>query len=112
MLFVFELISNFPHCLVSLPVSLSDSEPGKVSPPLQLPLLPPGLQQMQQLLGGLNPAQLQQLLQQNVNNFADSGRKQLEQLIPQLQAGWRAVITITTTNTICKQTMTVCWDAL
>lgn len=28
----------------------SESDPGKVSPPLQLPLLPPGLQQMQQLL--------------------------------------------------------------
>ena len=63
-----------------------------MSPPLQLPLLPPGLQQMQQLLqssplAGLNPAQLQQLVQQNRDNFADSGRKQLEQLIPQLQAG-------------------------
>ena len=72
--------------------SPSDSDPGKMSPPLQLPLLPPGLQQMQQLLqssplAGLNPAQLQQLVQQNRDNFADSGRKQLEQLIPQLQAG-------------------------
>ena len=66
-----------------------------MSPPLQLPLLPPGLQQMQQLLqssplAGLNPAQLQQLVQQNRDNAADSGRKQLEQLIPQLQAGWTA----------------------
>ena len=65
-----------------------------MSPPLQLPLLPPGLQQMQQLLqssplAGLNPAQLQQLVQQNRDRDAavDSGRKQLEQLIPQLQAG-------------------------
>ena len=49
--------------------------------------------EMQQLLAGsplagLNPAQLQQLVQQNRDNAAaDSGRKQLEQLIPQLQAG-------------------------
>jgi len=69
----------------------SESDPGKVTPPppLQLPLLPPGLQQMQQLLqnpfGAINPAQIQQLMQQNVNQLADSGRKQLEQLIPQLQ---------------------------
>ena len=39
----------------------SESDPGKVSPGLQLPLLPPGLQQMQQLLqnpfGAINPAQ-------------------------------------------------------
>ena len=60
-----------------------------MTPPLQLPLLPPGLQQMQQLLqnpfGAINPAQIQQLMQQNVNQLADSGRKQLEQLIPQLQ---------------------------
>ena len=56
------------------------------APPLQLPLLPPGLQQMHQLLqnspfSGLNPSQLQQLVQQS----ADAGRKQLEQLVPQLQ---------------------------
>jgi len=67
----------------------SESDPGKVSPPLQLPLLPPGLQQMQQLLqgpfGAINPTQIQQLLQQNANNAADGGRKGLEQLIPQLQ---------------------------
>ena len=60
-----------------------------MTPPLALPLLPPGLQQMQQLLqnpfGAINPAQIQQLMQQNVNQLADSGRKQLEQLIPQLQ---------------------------
>ena len=70
-----------------------------MSPPLQLALLPPGLQQMQQLLqssplAGLNPAQLQQLVQQGQQTretFADSGRKQLEQLIPQLQAGLRTV---------------------
>jgi len=67
----------------------SESDPGKVTPPLQLSLLPPGLQQMQQLLqnpfGAINPAQIQQIMQQNVNQLADSGRKQLEQLIPQLQ---------------------------
>ena len=28
----------------------SESDPGKMSPPVQMPLLPPGLQQMQQLL--------------------------------------------------------------
>ena len=54
--------------------------------PLQLPLLPPGLQQMHQLLqsspfSSLSPTQLQQLVQQG----ADAGRKQLEQLVPQLQ---------------------------
>jgi len=67
----------------------SESDPGKVTPPLQLPLLPPGLQHMQQLLqspfGAINPAQIQQIMQLNVNQLADSGRKQLEQLIPQLQ---------------------------
>ena len=83
-----------------------------MSPPLQLPLLPPGLQQMQQLLqssplAGLNPAQLQTLLvQQNRDNAAaaDSGRKQLEQLIPQLQAGW-------TGSNICFKIFSVnIWD--
>merc|ERR1719295_778877 len=51
----------------------SESDPGKMSPPVQLPLLPPGLQQMQQLLqqrpfGAINPGQIQQLMQQNANN--------------------------------------------
>jgi len=69
----------------------SESDPGKMSPPVQMPLLPPGLQQMQQLLqgpfGAINPSQIQQLMQQNATNLAsgDGGRKGLEQLIPQLQ---------------------------
>ena len=69
-------------------LTFSDSDSGKLSPApsLQLPLLPPGLQQMHQLLqsspfSGLAPSQLQQLVQQG----ADAGRKQLEQLVPQLQ---------------------------
>ena len=71
-----------------LKLTFSDSDSGKLSPApsLQLPLLPPGLQQMHQLLqsspfSGLAPSQLQQLVQQG----ADAGRKQLEQLVPQLQ---------------------------
>ena len=74
--------------MIAILLNISESESGKMSPvtPLQLPLLPPGLQQMHQLLqsspfSNLSPSQLQQLVQQG----ADAGKKQLEQLVPQLQ---------------------------
>ena len=97
------------------------------APALQLPLLPPGLQQMHQLLqvscdwlvadntrlslvqsspfSSLQPAQLQQLVQHG----ADAGRKQLEQLVPQLQVScdWLMELPILTSDWLLQEQLQV-----
>ena len=45
---------------------------------------------MQGPFGAMGPAQIQQLMQHSAGSLVDNGKKNMEQLIPQLQVGREA----------------------